>query len=105
MVNRGGRGHEAVRDGDDLVLGTDTGGAQREMKTVGAVAHPDGEAGADERRDVRLEVTELAAEHQVAAGQDLADGSQDLAFHLPELLRVVHETDLPVHGVDSAFRR
>jgi hypothetical protein len=74
-------------------------------KAVGAVTHADREARADECGEVGLEVTQLAAKHQVAAPEHLANGAHDLGFHSAELLRVIHERYRPVHVVGSAVSR
>ena len=55
-----GRGE---RRGDDFVARADAGRAQRDFQRLGAVADPDGEARAAERRPFPLERFQLGIEH------------------------------------------
>ena len=75
-----------MRDGDHLVALADVERVGEQPQAVGAVADADRVRGAGEPREVLLEVDQLLAQHEVAAGEGVFDDRQQLRPLPPPLL-------------------
>ena len=104
MVDRGGRRHKSVRDGNDLISRADAGRAHHQVQRVGAVAGPDAVLRADELGEMVLKIPELLAQHEVAALEHSSHRPHELGFHAAKLGRVVYEPDAPFHPLISRAR-
>jgi hypothetical protein len=87
------RRRERVTDRHDFVAGADAGGEQREMQRVIAAVHPHRIVGADELRQVLLEIPELLPEHEIAPSQRVGERGIDLRFEPPVVFARIHERD------------
>ena len=86
LVDDRHRGHERVRDRDDLVTGSDADRFQQQSQAIRAVGHADPVGGADERGEVALEIEHLLAHDQVARGEHAAHRGHHLFLDAQEFL-------------------
>jgi len=64
---------EGLRDGDDLIAGGDTAGADRELQCVGAGAHADPVLGSDVGGKLLIERPDVGADGELHALEDIVD--------------------------------
>ncbi len=82
MNNGRYRRHEGMRHGDDVISRSDSGSEQRKMQRMIAAVHADGVLDADERRQMRLKVVQVAAAHEIALRKTVGNGGINLRLEL-----------------------
>ena len=92
-----GRGHERVRNGDNLVTRTDTEHLQGEDQRIGAGLDSHRLAGPAQSRYLRLQLAHLRAEHEMGMTQNLVHGLQQLRAQGLMLCCEVHIGDGQIH--------